>query len=327
MESKTSKFRCWHFTVNNYIEDDIAKLRSLAPSTTYLVFGKETGESGTPHLQGFVVFSSPRRATALHKLLPSHGHWTTMRSSEFASSKYCRKDGDFEEYGKRPTETRARQGKRSDLYEFRDAVEAGERCLKKLRYDFPRVAAKYPSYMSQVLLDQVPPPEFKEIELRAWQSELLEILLGSVNPRTILFVVDESGGAGKTEFTRYFEHYHGAKCVTLLPGKVNDMVYAFCQQLTDDTSVVFLDCPKSKQGDYIQYDILEHFKNGRVFNTKYQSFVKDFNKPHVVVFMNEYPDIAKLSQDRYHVLYCEKDSTFSHMSYEDVFQATQNLTN
>lgn len=46
----------WVFTINNYGDDAIEILRSLVSRkiASYIVFGTEVGESGTPHLQGFV---------------------------------------------------------------------------------------------------------------------------------------------------------------------------------------------------------------------------------------------------------------------------------
>jgi len=67
-----------------------------------------------------------------------------------------------------------------------------------------------------------------------------------------------------------------------------------------DTSirVLFLDCPRSKQGDFIQYDFLENVKNGRIFSGKYESGMKYLDPVHIVVMMNEDPDLSKLSRDR-----------------------------
>jgi len=56
----TNKVRRWCFTLNNYNDDDITKLRSAfsdAEQTRYAVFGYEIApHTNTPHLQGFVYF-------------------------------------------------------------------------------------------------------------------------------------------------------------------------------------------------------------------------------------------------------------------------------
>lgn len=66
--------------------------------------------------------------------------------------------------------------------------------------------------------------------------------------------------------------------------------------------VLFMDAPRSKQGEFIMYDFLEDLKNGFVFSSKYESRVKRLARVHIVVNMNEHPDMTKLSADRYHVI-------------------------
>lgn len=54
-----NRYICW--TLNNPTESEIANLQSLVldpPQTfTYVLYGKEVGENGTPHLQGYLECS------------------------------------------------------------------------------------------------------------------------------------------------------------------------------------------------------------------------------------------------------------------------------
>lgn len=104
--------RQWCFTVNNYSDDDVVFFKTLTPR--YLVFGLEIcPKTGTPHLQGYVVFKDKKSMSAVKKyfkcnkmhLKPRYKH-----SSFTSASEYCKKDGIFFEYGQPIA-----QGKRTDL--------------------------------------------------------------------------------------------------------------------------------------------------------------------------------------------------------------------
>jgi len=74
-------------------------------------------------------------------------------------------------------------------------------------------------------------------------------------------------------------------------GFKKDMVHA----LNLSIKYFFMDASWFKQGDFIQYDFLEKVKDGMVFSFKYESGMKYLGPVHVVVFMNEEPDMTKLS--------------------------------
>ena len=47
---RQSRSNNWCFTLNNYTDESQQKVRDLGVGAEYLVFGRELGESGTPHL-------------------------------------------------------------------------------------------------------------------------------------------------------------------------------------------------------------------------------------------------------------------------------------
>ncbi len=75
----------------------------MRPQLAYMVYGKETGDSGTPHIQGYCVFKKRKRLTALVKLLP-RAHWSSKypKATSEQNVVYCKKEGDFVEYGTCP---------------------------------------------------------------------------------------------------------------------------------------------------------------------------------------------------------------------------------
>lgn len=116
-EPTTKKFRSWCFTWNNYSEADW----NLAPKLfegnevkiNYLVQGKEVGENGTPHIQGFIHFDTQRTLGGLKKIFGPQPHWEpkSPKSTFEQAAAYCKKDGNFIELGVLP-----KQGARSDLH-------------------------------------------------------------------------------------------------------------------------------------------------------------------------------------------------------------------
>lgn len=87
------------FTINNYTDATIASLDNWYKNgkLQYLVFGKEVGESGTHHLQGFVQFKKKSLYGTWAKIL--HGHFEEAKGTFIENVEYAKKDRDFVEYG------------------------------------------------------------------------------------------------------------------------------------------------------------------------------------------------------------------------------------
>jgi len=286
--------RNWCFTLNNYTDDDLTFFRSHLNDSSlvrYAVFGFEVGESGTPHLQGFVSFKQSRRLAYLRTYLSSRGHYEISKGSPEQNFDYCSKAGTFEEFGDRRS-----SGKRNDLEAFKSAVLEGERDKKKLRIEHSIVAARYPRFFEQFILDCTPMIEIPAHPLRPWQQELCSYLDRRADSRTIYFVVDQVGNAGKSWFARYYSRLN-PKCIVLEPGKKADMAYL----LPDELRVVFIDITR-QQMEHINYSFMESLKNGVVFSNKYESRIKEYGNLHVVVMMNHFPDMKMLSEDRYKII-------------------------
>lgn len=138
-----TRLREWCFTLNNYNTEDLAIFSQI--KAQYLVVGKEIGkECNTPHLQGYVYFKDAKTFSSVKKQLGQRVHLGARykKSSPLLASNYCKKDGDYEEYGELPC-----QGQRSDLTIVRDMVAAGG----SMR-DIVDVASSYQSVkMAEVL--------------------------------------------------------------------------------------------------------------------------------------------------------------------------------
>jgi len=287
-----SRAKHWCFTLNNYTGNDIDRINANASFFDYIIFGREVGESGTPHLQGFVSFTARVRLNHCVATI-GQAHFSVARNIDH-SIQYCKKDGDFTEIGTRPV---VKQGTRNDLESFKQAVMNGEHNVKKLRAEHSDVYARYPKFCADFLNDHLERPVPTLYPLRPWQQTMYEKLKLAPDRREIFFIVGFNGNEGKSWFGHYYCFMHDNAQV-LLPGKKADMAFA----LNTNVRVLFIDAPRSKQGEFIQYDFLEDVKNGYVFCAKYESKIKYMQPCHVVVFMNEDPDMNKLSKDRYNII-------------------------
>ena len=91
--------RRWILVLNNYTEEETVTL--LTTPCVYLIVGKEVGASGTPHLQGYIVFQANKRLSGLKKVL-SRAHWEVAKGTTEENYAYCTKDGHFSEVGVKP---------------------------------------------------------------------------------------------------------------------------------------------------------------------------------------------------------------------------------
>lgn len=93
-----SKF--WCFTINNPKKgfDELNTIKNWA----YMIAGKEVGEDKkTPHLQCFVAYNVRTKFSTVKLQIPN-AHIERMISTPVQASEYCKKDGDFMEFGELP---------------------------------------------------------------------------------------------------------------------------------------------------------------------------------------------------------------------------------
>lgn len=123
MSSKQTKY--WVFTLNNPTaeeEGEIEQFLDEGSKATYVVLGRERGENGTPHLQGYIELANRARLAGVKKLPGlSRAHWEPRRGTGEEASTYCKKDGDFYEKGT----LAGGRGTRNDLAMVRERIESG----------------------------------------------------------------------------------------------------------------------------------------------------------------------------------------------------------
>lgn len=99
------------FTHNNY--DDTTMEDSI--ECQYIIYGKEVGESGTPHLQGFIRFTQQKSLKQAIKHLP--GCHVEVAKCLDEAIQYCKKEGDFTERGRAPVNNKRKGEMEVERYE------------------------------------------------------------------------------------------------------------------------------------------------------------------------------------------------------------------
>lgn len=116
--------RGWVFTLNNYNDTNLEYFNHPSFMSNfnvrYMVIGKEVAESGTPHLQGYIEFINAISFDGCRKILVQC-HIEKRRGKPSQAEEYCKKDGNFVEYGKP-----LKQGERTDLNAIANLVMEGK---------------------------------------------------------------------------------------------------------------------------------------------------------------------------------------------------------
>ncbi|KAK7009526.1 replication associated protein [Biomphalaria glabrata] len=139
------------------------------------------------------------------------------------------------------------------------------------------------------------------LRLKRYQSELIDLCKKEPDTRKIHWFYEERGNVGKTFISKYLVSNYNA--IRFENAKSADIKFAY-----NGEPIVIFDFTRSQQ-DHINYEIIESIKNGIYFNSKYESGMRIFNSPHVIVFSNEGPDETKMSQDRWDIHYITQHDT------------------
>uniref|UniRef100_A0A8A4XC38 Replication-associated protein n=1 Tax=Motacilla cinerea Circoviridae sp. TaxID=2815002 RepID=A0A8A4XC38_9CIRC len=104
----------------------------------YLIIGKEVGSEGTPHLQGAGEMITRRKLPTLQKII-RRVHWEKMKGPIEKASAYCKKEGDYSEFGTMPSTTGSKVG----FSEVRTALIGGETIRSLLDGDTTLCGLRY----------------------------------------------------------------------------------------------------------------------------------------------------------------------------------------
>lgn len=279
----------WVFTDNNpsYEPADLP----VASFEKYVSWQLEEGEEGTTHVQGYLECATRQRLSALKKWLP-RAHFETRKGTaeqarDYTRKEESRKEGPWERGIFQPVS----QGQRTDLEECVEAIKSGATEPEAIE-QFPGIFARHQHFIRyHVKLQRERAVEKQELpNPYLWQQNVIDMVSAEPDDRQILWVYDLKGSTGKTVLGKYLVDHHDAFYSN--GGKHTDIVHAYQGQ-----RVVIFDYVRESEA-YVNYGVMEQLKNGICFSPKYDSGMKRFKNPHVIVFANFYPASNKLSEDR-----------------------------
>ena len=299
------------------------------------IIGKEVGESGNSHLQGYICFTDRVRQSTIHSILgyttpcmhlsvqgksgPSQG------KPPLAAFWYCMKEDDYYVIGKdldaaarTKDQLKAAGVPPSEVYAdaHRDIENRLITSMTAFREfenrKYAKLAAKDGEYFKGLIVDSMSSLDVEDHPLRPWQQSLYDQLTEKPSDREVIFVVDKNGGTGKTHFIDWYCNKNPA-AFHVGADKRDDISYLLMNEVVErgPPQVVFMDAPRSRNA-YISSSFLEELKNAKIVSPKYKSKrLRLPHHPHAVVMTNAFPKKSGqdqgLSNDRYTYLHIQGD--------------------
>jgi len=242
------------------------------------------------HFQLYVEVDPRQRLSTLRRWLPrlhvENRNGTQARAIEYVTKEETRMEEPFE-YGEKSTIERA--GQRTDLDDAIVLLKRGG--LRLVAQEMPSAFVKFSSGLERLAEALSEKPTDKDFVPRPWQKDLMDVVLGPANDRTIVWVYDEDGNKGKSRLTKHLVFEHNA---ILLTGKLADMAFTY-----NSEPIVIFDVPRTAVEHMKHlFTFAEMLKNGMVHSTKYVPKVKYFNPPHVIFMANIPAPESTWSSDR-----------------------------
>lgn len=141
---------------------------------------------------------------------------------------------------------------------------------------------------------------------RPYQKQILDIVNGPIDNRAVYWFYEGTGGVGKSSLCKYLCVVK--KALFISEGKKSDLINIIYNADMERTRLVVIDVPRNN-GNNVSYKAIEEIKNGLICNTKYETGMKAFNPPHLIVFSNFLPNVKELSKDRWHIYHINEDFT------------------
>lgn len=197
-----SRSRNWCFTINNF--SDVFEPLDFVPEDAFVAWQSEVGESGTPHLQGYIEFPDKVRLGGVKELHPT-AHWEPRKGSQKQALDYVTKSDETYREGPWCYGHLKEQGARSDLQAVYDAVVEGKSDAD-IQAEHTDVYFKYYKAIDRVRANLLQPRDSKPLVLWYYGST------GTGKTRT---AYEENPGAYFKDMSdgKWWDGYRQQECV------------------------------------------------------------------------------------------------------------------
>lgn len=286
--------RRWAFTVHGATDEQrrrLIKLFSESEDVELAVFSREMGEHSIhPHFQGY--FECEKQCSMRERfgdaLASKNFHLEPARASREHNLAY--------------------------VYAVTKPYEIGWIQFTKGEFEIPD---RYQGWMSR-FMDTFKPKPF--------QDEIMKLVEGSPDNRTIHWFWEPTGNVGKTAVAKWLHVMYGALYVSGRGGDIKHALARMRELSESDPSILIVDLSRNARMTKGLLDCLESVKNGLLFSGKYDSRTLHMKSPpHVIVFANFPPSEMEqhsLSADRWKVRKIQSDGTAVIQSLEEISKET-----
>lgn len=154
--------RSFVFTWNNYDDKSIEVIKAAFHDAKYLVIGKEKGDSGTPHLQGYIQLDKRLTIGKIGKMFPWHVEPT--RGTPTQASVYCKKEGDYVELGELSTPDKGKREREGRWTEILQLAKKGK--FEHIELNYPSEYIRNLRSLHQIRVENL--PEIAEEKTCLW---------------------------------------------------------------------------------------------------------------------------------------------------------------
>ena len=158
---------------------------------------------------------------------------------------------------------------------------------------------------------QRPRCDISSVQLRPWQKDAFNLFEQIPDDRTVHWICDKEGNSGKSWFQNYVQAYFGYNRVFQCDLRMGhrDICHIMRKRSISTIDIFLFNDSRSASGSEVNlYRILDNIKDGQAMASKYDGNIISFKTPNIVmIFSTVYPDLNKLSGDRWRIYDVNRD--------------------